>query len=286
MAVLSIQSHVAYGYVGNRAAVFALERLGHAVQCIHTVQFSNHTGYGQWQGEAFSGAHILNVAEGLEALGVLGEAEAILSGYLGRAEVGEAVLSIIDRAQAINPAAFYHCDPVMGDVGRGVFVKPEIVPYMRERVVPRAAILTPNHFEFELLVERPIRSFKAAQEACLGTPFLMGKTVVIKSFRPDDLAQDQLATYLCTPIGQSWVATTPYIDFATPPNGTGDLFSALFLGRYLEKKDPVWALEQAVSGVYNLLKFTKMRGGRELELIATQDTWVKPQELFSAQKIG
>ena len=123
MNILSIQSHVAYGHVGNSAAVFPLQRIGVEVWPVHTVQFSNHTGYGDWRGCVFGGEAIRWWSQGIEERGVLGECDGVLSGYIGSADIGEAVADAVERVKGANPAARYCCDPVIGDVGRGVFVR-------------------------------------------------------------------------------------------------------------------------------------------------------------------
>ncbi|MCW2701006.1 MAG: pdxY, partial [Blastococcus sp.] len=151
VAVLSIQSHVAYGHVGNSSAVFPLQRLGIEVWPVHTVQFSNHTGYGQWTGRVFDGQAVEEVVQGIADRGVLGDCAAVLSGYLGSADIGHAVVGAVARVREANAAAVYCCDPVIGDVGRGVFVRPGIEEFMREVAVPAADIVTPNHFELDLL---------------------------------------------------------------------------------------------------------------------------------------
>src|SRR5688572_24371027 len=122
--ILSIQSHVAYGYVGNRAAVFPLQLLGYDVIAINTVQFSNHTGYGKWTGMVFEDRHIGDIVAGLEENGALDEVDAVLSGYLGDAALGGIVLDAVCRIRAHRPDMIYCCDPVMGDTGRGFFVRP------------------------------------------------------------------------------------------------------------------------------------------------------------------
>src|ERR1700682_2552555 len=122
MNLLSIQSHVAEGHVGNSAAVFPLQRIGVEVWPVHTVQFSNHTGYGEWRGQVFSGEAIRLVVQGIEERGVVGECGGVLSGYLGFPDTGEAVADTVARVKGANPAARYCCDPVIGDVGQGVYV--------------------------------------------------------------------------------------------------------------------------------------------------------------------
>src|SRR5688572_23654417 len=149
--LLSIQSHVAYGHAGNSAAVFPLQRLGIEVWPIHTVQFSNHTGYGSWRGEVFDAKLIRDVVQGIEERGLLPRCDGVLSVYMGAPETGEAILDAVDWVKAANPAARYCCDPVIGDVGRGVFVQPGVPVFMRERAVPSADIVTPNQFELDYL---------------------------------------------------------------------------------------------------------------------------------------
>ena len=155
MNILSIQSWVAYGHVGNAAAVFPLQRLGAEVWAVNTVQFSNHPGYGAWTGQVFSGAQVAAVIDGIAARGVLARCEAVLSGYLGEAGVGEAVLDAVGRVRAANPAAVYCCDPVIGDDGSGVYVRPGIADFMRERAMPASDLATPNRFELEQLTGQP-----------------------------------------------------------------------------------------------------------------------------------
>ena len=124
--ILSIQSHVAYGHVGNSAAVFALQRLGCEVWPVHTVQFSNHTGYGAWTGEVFAAGAIEGVVSGIAERGVLASCDGVLSGYVGSLETGAAILDAVGRVKAANPGAVYCCDPVIGNRARGVFVRPGI----------------------------------------------------------------------------------------------------------------------------------------------------------------
>src|SRR5437868_5794790 len=151
MNILSIQSHVAYGHVGNAAATFPLQRIGVEVWPIHTVQFSNHTGYGAWTGRVFEAALIGELVDGIAARGVLGTCDGVLSGYMGSADTGAAILDAVARVKAANPSARYCCDPVIGDVGRGVYVRADVPEFMRECALPAADIVTPNQFELDLL---------------------------------------------------------------------------------------------------------------------------------------
>ncbi|MDR2535728.1 MAG: pyridoxal kinase, partial [Treponema sp.] len=141
MAVLSIQSHVVYGYAGNTAAVFPLQRLGREVWAVNTVEFSNHTGYGAWRGQVLDPALAEDLVQGLEERGVLGLCEAVLSGYMGAPEVGHAVMNTVRKVQKIRPDALYCCDPVMGDLGRGFYVKPGIPEIFKQEVITLADII-------------------------------------------------------------------------------------------------------------------------------------------------
>ena len=142
MGILSIQSLVAYGHAGNSAALFPLQRLGKVVWPVMTVHFSNHTGYGAWRGPLLSADDVAEVILGVEERGAFAECEAVLTGYQGDEDVGAVVLDAVARVKSASPSAIYCCDPVMGDVGRGMFVRPGIPELMRDRVVPAAETAT------------------------------------------------------------------------------------------------------------------------------------------------
>ncbi len=152
--ILSIQSSVAYGHVGNSAATFPLMRMGVEVYPVLTVHFSNHTGYGEWRGPLLAAADVADVITGIDERGALARVDAVLSGYQGGEDVGAVILDAVALVKSRNPAAVYCCDPVMGDVGRGFFVRPGIPELMRDTVVPAAQIITPNQFELEYLTGR------------------------------------------------------------------------------------------------------------------------------------
>ncbi|MDB5375131.1 MAG: pyridoxal kinase, partial [Belnapia sp.] len=137
MNILSIQSWVAYGHVGNASAIFPLQRLGAEVWAVNTVQFSNHLGYGGFRGQVFAGSLIRDCVLGIEERGVLPGCDAVLSGYIGDAETGAAVLDAVARVKSANPAAMYCCDPVIGDNGR-VYVRSGIAELLRDQALPLA----------------------------------------------------------------------------------------------------------------------------------------------------
>lgn len=282
MNILSIQSHVAYGHVGNAAATFPMQRLGHEVWPIHTVQFSNHTGYGAWRGQVFDAGLIGDCVAGIAERGVLGRCDAVLSGYMGSAETGTAILDAVARVRAANPAALYACDPVIGDVNTGVFVRPGIPEFMRDVAVPAADIVTPNQFELELLCARETRSATGVRRALAGLHGLGPGAVLVTSYlgegTPDD-AIDCLGSD-----GRSlWRVRTPRL--ALEVNGAGDAIAALFLVTYLAGRSVPEAMSHAVSAIFGLLRRTAEAGSSELLLVAAQDEFVRPSRLFPADAV-
>ena len=150
-AILSIQSQVAYGHVGNSAAVLPLQRLGFDVFPLNTVQLAHHPGYGAWRGHKLRPEQLDEILRGLEEHGVLGRCAAVLSGYLGDPGVADVVARAVAAVRRARPEALYLCDPVIGDDGPGVFVSAGVPEAIRERLVPLADIVVPNRFELAQL---------------------------------------------------------------------------------------------------------------------------------------
>ncbi len=283
-SVLSIQSHVVYGHVGNRAAVFPLERMGVEVWPLNTVQFSNHTGYGSWKGLVFPGSHIAELWEGLEALGRACACDALLSGYLGALDVGEAILDIVASIRKRNPRMLYCCDPVMGDYERGLYVKPGIPEFYRDRALREASIIKPNQFEAEVLSGIAIGGMEDARRACAILHEKGPGIVLVTSL---DAIRDG-GEHICTLLSlgdHAHVVRTPRFSFPVPPHGAGDMASALFLGHYLETGDAVLSLERMAGAVHAVFKATKTQGSAELAIIEAQDAFAERESLFSAEKV-
>jgi pyridoxine kinase len=286
--VLSIQSWVSYGHVGNAAAVFPLQRLGIEVWAIHTVQFSNHTGYGAWTGAVFPPEQIAELVDGIEARGTLGNCAGVLSGYMGSGGTVAAVVEAVRRVREANAGALYCCDPVMGDVGRGVFVRPELPGLIAAQALEAADILTPNQFELELLTGREVRTLQDALEAAhtlrerlhAGGP----RIVVVTSLVREDAPEDQIETLAVTATG-AWLCRTPLLPLDPPRNGTGDTIAALFFGHYLQRRDVGAALSLSMSALYGLLKRTHEAGSREILLVTAQEEFGQPSQNFNAEKI-
>ncbi|HVZ07600.1 MAG TPA: pyridoxal kinase PdxY [Rhodopila sp.] len=284
MNILSIQSWVAYGHVGNASAVFPLQRLGAEVWAVNTVQFSNHTGYGAWRGSVHTGDSVRDVVDGIADRGVLGGCDAVLSGYVGGADIGDAILHAVASVRRANPRALYCCDPVIGDVGRGVFVRPGIEDFLRDHAVPAADILTPNRFELERLTGHACPTLEAAKRAVLRLRADMHDQgpacVLVTSLDTAETPPDCL-DMLTFEAGGFHRLRTPRL--ALDINGAGDAIAALFLFHRLRTGSAVAALEAAGSSIYGLLKRTAEAGSREILTVAAQEEFVSPSRLFHAE---
>lgn len=282
--ILSIQSSVAYGHVGNSAATFPLMRRGIEVWPVHTVHFSNNTSYESWRGPLLPAADILEVVRGIDDRGVLGSCDAVLSGYQGGEEVGSAILEAVALVKSRNPAAIYCCDPVMGDTDRGVYVRPGIPDFMRTRVVPAADVITPNQFELGLLTGLPTGSIDevviAAEAARDLGPAAVLVTSVVSEQNPG-----QLSMVLVTAAG-AWQVTTPLISQTF--TGAGDLTAAVFLGGLLQHGlgDRIeQALAETAAVAYGVLTITQDLKARELQLVAGQQEIADPSHRFQSVRI-
>ena len=280
--MLSIQSSVAYGYVGNSAATFPLQRLGHDVWPVLTVHFSNHTGYGHWRGIVFEPATVAEVIEGLADRGVLTTADAVLTGYLGSPQVAEVVLATVQRIRAVRPDLVYCCDPVIGDVGRGVFVLPGLPELIRRDIVPVADVLTPNVFELAYLSGRPVESLANTDGllAAIDAVRKLGpRTVLVTSMASPERPQE---------IGMVAVSDEGALAVWTPRravelNGLGDVTAALFLAHLPD--GIATALGRVASSIAAIVDETERRGAQEIALIAAQDAIAEPNLRFPVETL-
>jgi pyridoxine kinase len=282
MRVLSIQSWVAHGHAGNAAAVFPLQRLGLEVIAIHTVLFSNHTGYGDWGGRVFDAALVAEVMAGVARRGVLPATDALLTGYLGDAAIGAAVLEANAALKAANPRALWACDPVIGDVGRGVFVRPGIAAFFRDACVPATDILTPNHFELDLLTGTESRTLAAASAAASSLMARGPKRLLVTSLTVEGTPDDAVDVAAFGP-GEAWRVRTPKLPIIG--RGTGDVIAALFLAHTLAGLPLADCLARAVSSLHGILRATIAAGREEMALIAAQDELVSPSVAFTPERI-
>ena len=277
--VLSVQSWVACGTVGNTAALFPLQRLGCETWSLNTVAFSNHTGHERWRGDTVPASDIAALFEGISELGVLARCDAVLSGYLGEAETGPVLLDIVARVKAANPRALYCCDPVMGDVGLGYYVRAGIPEFFRDRALALADIVTPNRFELEWLSGRPVRNLADAREAA-AVLRQSGPAIVLATSLDADA--DRVVALAAGPDGV-WAAETPRL--AIEATGCGDAVAALFLAWLLKGKPVPDALATTIAAIYGVIEATMLSGGGELALVAAQDELVAPSRPMSVRRL-
>lgn len=282
MAILSIQSAVAYGSVGNAAAVFPLQRLGFEVWRVDTVLFSNHTGYGAWRGRAVEPALVAEITRGIEERGQFPRCDAVLSGYLGTTALGGVVLDTVARVKAANPHALYCCDPVMGDAGRGLFVHAELPPFFRTQALPHADFVTPNGFELATLAEMPVNTMEQARAAIARLLSRGPRLALVTSLAVEGIAAADAAMLAATS-DAIFMVRTPRLDMVA--NGAGDLTAALFLGQYLRERDPARALAATAAGVYAVLSETRRLGSEELSIVAAQEMLINPPQRFAVERV-
>ncbi|MDR0598669.1 MAG: pyridoxal kinase PdxY [Treponema sp.] len=279
MSILSIQSHVVYGHAGNSAAVFPLQRLGREVWAVNTVEFSNHTGYKSWRGEALSPRLVEELVLGLEERGVLKDCQAALSGYLGDPAAGRAIIGAVKRVRSQAPDALYCCDPVMGDTGGGFYVKPEIPGIFRNEVIPLADMVTPNQFELEVLTGRSVQTLGDVLSAVRELHAAGPRIVLVTSLKTKDQpVGEPVIGMLASDGNEAYRISTPELRFerAGSMAGAGDLTAAVFLSRYLETGDLKRTLELTAGSVYGVMEATCRAKSRELLLIAAQDKIANP----------
>jgi len=289
MAVLSIQSHVVYGYAGNTAATFPLQRLGREVWAVNTVEFSNHTGYGAWRGQILGATLAEELVLGLEERGVLEKCEAVLSGYMGDPAVGEAVMNTVRKVRNTVPHTLYCCDPVMGDLGRGFFVKPGIPEIFKEKVIALADILTPNHFELQVLTDMDTSSLQNTRKAINAIHNRGVKVVLVTSFRDgiNPMTEEKIPPQnhiemLASNGDRLYRVRTPELPFPAGMAGSGDLTAAIFLSRYLETQDIKKTLELCAGSIYGIMEATFKAKSKELQIIQAQEELVSPSSNFEA----
>lgn len=282
MRILSIQSAVAYGHVGNSAAVFPLQRMGHDVMPVNTVLFSNHTGYGAWRGPLISGDDVCEVVTGIDERGGLDDTALVISGYQGGSSIGDAILDAVALARSKNPQVLYSCDPVLGNANSGCFVSPEVQELIRDRVVPHADILTPNQFELGFVTNTNPLSRRDVLDSVKKLQDIGPQIVLVTSVNTPETPEDTMQMMAVSP-DEAWLISTPKLPMKA--NGSGDVTAALFASHVASGKSLKEALELTTASVYELLKITHESGERELQLVEAQQGYVSPAQTFTAERI-
>ncbi|KAL1461333.1 hypothetical protein WDU94_013240 [Cyamophila willieti] len=292
--VLSIQSHVVSGYVGNKSATFPLQVLGFEVDAINTVQFSNHTGYGVFKGQVITEQDFDELIDGLKQNGLLNYTH-VLTGYCRSPQLLSKIAKLIQELKNINPDLLYVCDPVMGDNGH-MYVPQEVLPVYINEILPLADIICPNQYEAELLTNI-ITNDRASLLKTIDTLHDKGvKTVVISS---SELGLDKhLLGIASTTLGGS--RTTVSIDIPKLDaifTGTGDLFASLFLAWFtLTDHNVKETIERTIGTMQSVLERTSSSfpdssaklssKERELKLIQSKCDIENPKVKIQAKPIS
>ncbi|MET3838319.1 pyridoxal kinase PdxY [Bradyrhizobium sp. OAE829] len=283
MTVISIQSQVAYGHVGNSAAVFPMQMHGIDVIAVPTTLLSNRPGYPTIRGRVLEAQLVADLLLGIEERGAVDTCQMILSGYLGSADNAAVVADFVARAKARNPALCYVCDPVLGDRDRGLFVKADIPPLVRDRLCGLADIITPNHFEFEWLCGAKATTSAQMLDAARGLMARGPSTVVVTSAELPDTPDGEIET-LAIERTSAWRVRTPKLPVS--PNGTGDLFAALFTSARVQNRATPEALGHAASAISAVLERTAARGTEEMRIVESAELLVHPKRRFEAVAFG
>ncbi len=259
--VLSIQSEVAYGHVGNSGARFALMRLGVETMSAPTVFFSNHPGHDGFRGKAFPADDLAELTQGLEERGFLKGVDAVITGYLGAPEQALVARDAALAVKRANPQAVYLLDPVFGD-DDGAYARPGVAEAMARHLLPLADIVTPNRFELASLTSRRIETAADAVAAARA----LGRPLTLATSTP--CGAGRIGTAAVT-AREAWLVETER--FEAPPRGTGDVLAATFLARRLKGAGVAEALGGAVAAVHGLIRASVEAGLNEMPLVARQD---------------
>lgn len=279
MPIISIQSQVVAGHVGNAAAVPALNMLGHDVWAIPTILLSHHPGHGGAKGAPLPPDLLTNLLDGMQARNLFVQCDAVISGYLGAAAAAAIVADAVARVRAQNPAAPYLCDPVLGDDGR-LYVGPDLVAAMHG-LAASATIITPNAFELAILADQtPTTTAEALQAMRRLKP---AGIAIVTGFTGLDTAPATL-DILATDGPAAWRVAVPRL--GQKFSGAGDLFASLFLAAWLPARQTAPALAQAAAALHEVLTETARRGLDELALLPARHQMLSPRQIFAPERLA
>ncbi|POY44847.1 pyridoxal kinase [Avibacterium gallinarum] len=283
--LLSIQSHVVYGYAGNKSATFPMQLLGIDVWALNTVQFSNHTQYGQWTGMVMPPAQIGEIVQGIDNIGQLHQCDAVISGYIGAAEQVEEIINAVQKVKSRNPNAVYLCDPVMGHPDKGCIVADGVKENLINLAMAKADIITPNLVELRELSGLPVENFAQAIEAVKAILAKGPKKVLVKHLSKVGQDPSQFEMLLANQEG-IWHISRPLHQFKKKPVGVGDLTAGLFMANLLNGKSDVEAFEHTANAVNDVMTVTQQQDNYELQIVAAREQIVRPVSQFNAVKIA
>jgi pyridoxine kinase len=281
MTVISIQSQVAYGHVGNSAAVFPMQMRGIDVIAVPTTLLSNRPGY--IRGRILDADLVADLLVGIEERGAVDSCQLILSGYLGSPEIAEVVVEFVARSKKANPKLIYCCDPELGDSDPGLFVQAGIPPIFRDVLCPLADIMTPNHFELDWLCGSKATTINEVVKSALSLSAKGPSTVVVTGAQLADRPADRIET-IAIEGSAIWRLSTPRLPIR--PFGTGDLFASLFVASLIGGSDTPGALAEAVSAVFSVLEQTAAAGAEEMKIVKAASLLSHPVRRFEAILVG
>ncbi|CAM3745461.1 pyridoxal kinase PdxY [Avibacterium endocarditidis] len=283
--LLSIQSHVVYGYAGNKSATFPMQLLGIDVWALNTVQFSNHTQYGQWTGMVMPPEQIGEIVQGIDNIGQLHQCDAVISGYIGAAEQVEEIINAVQKVKSRNPNAVYLCDPVMGHPDKGCIVADGVKENLINLAMAKTDIITPNLVELRELSGLPVENFAQAIEAVKVILSKGPKKVLVKHLSKVGQDPSQFEMLLANQEG-IWHISRPLHQFKKEPVGVGDLTAGLFMANLLNGKTDVEAFEHTANAVNDVMTVTQQQDNYELQIVAAREQIVRPVSQFNAVKIA
>jgi pyridoxine kinase len=275
-AVIVISSHVVRGSVGNRAAVFALETLGHQVWALPTVVLPWHPGHGRSTRLTFAEADFDAAIDDLIRAPWIGEVKAVLTGYFGNAAQAQSVARLISSLRENNPDLLYVCDPVMGDLG-GLYVPEATAVAIRDHLIPLASLATPNRYELAWLSGAALEDNNAVMEAALA----LGPSRMLVTSAVPMMAGGTGNLYLSG--RHALLAEHRVVE--NPPNGLGDLLAAVFLSRLLSGMEDEKALQLATASVFEVLARAVKRGSNELMLASDASSLSTPMAMVQMRHL-
>ncbi|MGO6813335.1 pyridoxal kinase PdxY [Rhizobium leguminosarum] len=275
-AVIVISSHVVRGSVGNRAAVFALETLGHPVWALPTIVLPWHPGHGRSTRLTFAETDFDAAIDDLIRAPWIGEVKAVLSGYFGNAAQARSVARLIGALRQNNPDLLYVCDPVMGDLG-GLYVPEATAEAIRDHLIPLASLATPNRYELAWLSGAALEDNSAIMEAALA----LGPSRMLVTSAVPMMAGGTGNLYLSG--RHALLAEHRVVE--NPPNGLGDLIAAVFLSRLLSGLEDEKALQLATASVFEVLARAVKRGSNELMLASDASSLSTPMAMVQMRRL-
>lgn len=263
--VISIQSQVAFGHVGNSAAVYPMQAHGIEVIAVPTTLLSNHPGYPTFKGRILDAALVKDLLQGLDELGVLERVDMLVTGYLGSPDTARVVADFVDVAKGKNPRLVYVCDPVIGDDDRGVYVNAALPALFAELLVPKADVITPNQFELGLLAGVDVSTPANLEVAASKVRGTSGRMIVATGCVLSDSPPGTVETVLLEPEQSHRYAVE---QISTRYFGTGDLFTGLLVAALSETDSFPDAVAEATRKVHQVLLASEHFGTREMSIWA------------------